>query len=177
MAKTYKKKIIRSKNRWAPNISKIRDVIQCSTGEWGANSTLTTNPVQSNALVSQVYTVKNFEISFTIEGGNDQSMYYIEGVTAYIMFVPQGMSVGNDYYLQHPEYILNYKYLGSPTSSNSSQVTVENQNFQPIRVKTRLSRKLQTGDQIVLFLNGVNSGNSNVDLNIDGIVRWWTKAN
>lgn len=176
MAKTYKKKIIRSKTRWAPNISKIRDVIQCSTGEWGANSTLTTNPVQSNALVSQVYTVKNFEISFTIEGG-DQTMNFIEGVTAYIMFVPQGMSVGNDYYAQHPEYILNYKYLGSPTSLNNSSAAIEIQNFQPIKVKTRLSRKLQTGDQIVLFLNGVNAGTSNVNLNIDGLVRWWTKAN
>lgn len=175
MAKIYKKKINRSKARWAPNITKIRDVITCSSGEWGANSTLTTNPVQSNALVSQVYTVKNFEISFTIDGVN-MAMGYIEGVTAYIMFVPQGMSVGNDYYSQHPEYILNYKYLGSPTSLNAETAN-EIQNFQPIRVKTRLSRKLQTGDQIVLFLNGVNTSTSNQTINIDGIVRWWTKAN
>ena len=53
----------------------------------------------------------------------------------------------------------------------------EMQQFQPIRMRTRLSRKLQTGDSVILFVQGSNSLSSTTSYNIDGIVRWWSKAN
>lgn len=174
----YRKYSRRSTGKWAPNITKIRDSISCSTGEWSDNTVLTSNPVQLQTTVSQTYTVKNFEITFTIEAGSANSVNTLEGITAYVMFVPQGMNVTNDYYLQHPEYILNYKYLGSPSTRQGSETTyVETQQFQPFRLRTRLSRKLQTGDSIILYFNGVNTSTDNQTLYVDGLVRWWTKAN
>lgn len=178
MAKSTRRKYYKRKTaRWAPNIAKIRDSITATPGEFGANSTLAFNPAQSTGSVSQTYTAKNFDITFTIEGGTQASAGYIEGVTIYIMYVPQGMTVGNDYYQLHPEYILNYKYIGSPATQQGGGNTTEQQQYQPIRVRTRMARKLQTGDQIVLYVNGTNTNEANQTLYIDGLVRWWTKAN
>lgn len=181
MARTTRRKYYKRKTaRWAPNIAKIRDSISATTGEFGANSTLAFNPAQSTGSVSQTYTAKNFDITFTIEASSTDSANYIEGITVYIMYVPQGMTVGNDYYQLHPEYILNYKYLGSPQGKSESATTTggqESQQFQPVRVRTRMARKLQTGDQIILYVNGTNTSSDSQTLLIDGLVRWWTKAN
>lgn len=179
MARTTRRKYYKRKTaRWAPNIAKIRDSITATSGEFGANSTLAFNPQQSTGSVSQTYTAKNFDITFTIEAGSLNSAAYIEGVTIYIMYVPQGMTVGNDYYQLHPEYILNYKYIGSPAGQQGGAgTTSESQQYQPIRVRTRMARKLQTGDQIILYVNGTNTNDQNQTLYIDGLVRWWTKAN
>lgn len=174
----YRKYSRRTHVKWAPNIQKVRDSISCSPGEWSGNSVLTLNPVQNNSSVSQTYTVKNFDITFTIEAGSANSVNSLEGITAYVMYVPQGMTVGNDYYQQHPEYILNYKYLGSPSTRQGSETTIiESQQFQPFRIRTRLSRKLQTGDYIILYIQGTNTLTDNQTLYIDGLVRWFTKAN
>ena len=179
MARKFRRRYYKRKTaRWAPNIAKIRDSISATPGEFGANSTLAFNPAQSTGSVSQTYTAKNFDITFTIEAGSANSANYIEGVTVYIMYVPQGMTVGNDYYQLHPEYILNYKYIGSPANQQGSGTTgTETQQYQPIRVRTRMARKLQTGDQIVLYVNGTNTDSANQTLYVDGLVRWWTKAN
>ena len=107
MARTTRRKYYKKKaGRWAPNIAKIRDSITAVPGEWSANSTLAFNPAQSTGSVSQTYTAKNFDISFTIEGATQGATAFLEGITAYIMYVPQGMTVGNDYYQLHPEYII-----------------------------------------------------------------------
>ena len=73
------------------------------------------------------------------------------------MFVPQGMNVSTDYNIQHPEYIMNYKYLGSPTGTGTS-TSAEVQQYQPFRLRSRLSRKLNTGDSVILFIKGLNQG-------------------
>ena len=179
MARSTRRKYYKRKTaRWAPNIAKIRDSISATPGEFGANTTLAFNPAQSTGSVSQTYTAKNFDITFTIEAGSANSANYLEGITVYIMYVPQGMTVGNDYYQLHPEYILNYKYIGSPANQQGSGTTgTETQQYQPVRVRTRMARKLQTGDQIILYVNGTNTDSANQTLYVDGLVRWWTKAN
>lgn len=159
--------------RWSANIQEINNVtLSTSLGSWSGTTTLATNPSQDILGVSQVYTVKNFDINFTIES---QSPAALEAITAYIMFVPQGMNVSSDYNLEHPEYIMNYKYLGSPTPAVSN----EDQQFQPIRVRTRMARKLNTGDSIILFVKGTSEQSSSDfnTLKLSGLVRWWTKAN
>lgn len=159
------------RSRWSANIEEINNVtVAAAQGAWSGTSTLATNPSQDILGVSQVYTVKNFDINFTIESQNYASL---EAITAYIMFVPQGMNVSPSYNLEHPEYILNYKYLGSPTPSGSGEV----QQFQPIRVRTRMARKLNTGDSIILFIKGIGETGGTQSLSLSGLVRWWTKAN
>lgn len=170
--------------RWAPNIVKISNLNEAAGGEFFNYEDLAENPLQTNTGVSQTFTVKNFEITFTIEPqGTGNST--IESVTAYIMYVPQGMAITSTYYADHPEYIMAYKYLGSPTGiipvalPSGGASNYETQQFQPIKIRTRLSRKLQTGDKVVLYIQGSNEsvGGTTARYTIDGIVRWWSKAN
>lgn len=165
----FKKRI----GKWAPNIVELNNAYTATSGNFYNEIGLATNPAQSSIGVSQVYTLKNFDITFTIESGNQ---WDLEGITAYIMFVPQGMNITSEYNIQHPEYIMNYKYLGSPTGSGSTN-TAEIQQFQPFKVRTRLSRKLNTGDRIILFIKGYSTATSSISYTINGLVRWWAKAN
>lgn len=181
MAKKRSRRRYYGKGRWAPNIQEINYLENVvgqisSTGTFSRTATLVTNPAQNNLTTSNLYTVKNieatFEVSFGQFGGID-SLAGKEGICCYIMFVPQGMNVSEDYNKQHPEYIMNYKYIGSPMDDN-------NQYRNPIRVKTRLARKLNTGDSIILFVKGFTDSDSTEDryvFQINGLVRWWSKAN
>ena len=124
------------RGRWSPNIQEIRTT-QISTSTQGIGSTSQTlafNPIQTNTATSQVYTVKNFDINFVFDGDIAENVGKIEDIAAYIMFVPQGMQVTSDYNLQHPEYIMAHKFVGSPSGEFNGE-----QQYQPIRVKTRLS--------------------------------------
>lgn len=175
----YKKRTYRRRVRWAANLQDIAPVNQGATpGDWSNIVGLTTNPTQSVLSVSQIYTVKNFSIDFTLEATGEGAAF-IEAVTCYIMYLPQGMTAGNDYHLQHPEYIMAYKYLGSPTTAavNSAAAANENQQYQPIRIRSRLSRKLNTGDSIILYIKGYTQGSTSYTYQLSGIVRWFTKAN
>lgn len=174
MAKYSKKKFYRKKTKWSANIQELLNTgLTASPGTFSGTTTLATNPTQNTLGVSQIFTCKNFAVDFTIESDNHWSL---EGITAYIMFVPQGMNVSQDYNIQHPEYIMNYKYLGSPTGTGTS-TSAEVQQYQPFRLRSRLSRKLNTGDSVILFIKGLNQGSSNISFNLSGIIRWWTKAN
>lgn len=169
----------RRSGRWAPNIVKISALNDAAPGEFFNSEDLALNPPQINTGVSQTFTVKNFEITFTIEPTITQSIQALESITAYIMYVPQGMNVTSGYYAEHPEYIMAYKYLGSPGNyvSPVSSYVQETQQYQPYRIRTRLSRKLQTGDKIILYIQGSNEDSSSRQYRIDGLVRWWSKAN
>lgn len=171
MAKKYFKKRYFRK-RFAPNIKVISKEGNTAAGsaDFYATDDLCLNPVQSQNTVSQTYTVKNVECTFNVETSAAQN---IENVIAYIMYVPQGMSTSNtDYAHQHPEYIMAMRYIGSPEAISSNN-GIRN----PIKVRTRLARRLQTGDSVILYLTGTNAGSSNATINIHGVVRWWTKAN
>lgn len=163
----------KSKGKWSANISEINnEEITASPGNFSGTTTLTTNPIQTNTTVSQIYTVKNFEINFTIDAPQGNvSPSTLEGTTCYIMYVPQGMNVSESYHIQHPEYIMTYKFIGSP------QGEYESQQYQPFRIKTRMARRLQTGDSIILFIKGYNESENTLTFNISGLIRWWTKAN
>ena len=90
------------------------------------------------------------------------------------MYVPQGMTITVDYPKQHPEYIMGMRFYGSPEYENSSIGSMRN----PLSIRTRLARRLQTGDKIIFLLLGQNTNTSNVlNLQINGVLRWNTKAN
>lgn len=174
MARRRYRRYRRRSGRWSANIQEVSNLVGAPPGQFYTNETILLNPPQSPSLVTQTYTVKNIEISFNIdnESNSSGSLQSIEAISAYIMYVPQGMTVTIDYNLQHPEYIMAYKYLGSPAYDFNGQ------QYQPFKVRTRLARKLQSGDNVVLFLKGINqSGTDTIPLRISGLVRWWTKAN
>lgn len=169
----------RKSGKWSANISELGTTtitVPQADGVWFRDFTLAFNPTQINTAVSQVYTVKNFEVTFDMSYRDDTptSYYFIEDITAYIMYVPQGMTITANYNLQHPEYIMAYKYIGQPTSDGAISSRA-----QAARVKTRLCRKLQSGDSIILFIKGNHTKSEQyaTQLEFSGLARWWTKAN
>lgn len=177
MARYRKRRFFKRKSsKWSANIQEIANIVSAPPGVFSSAETIMTNPAQSASLVSQTFTVKNVEITFTTDyQDNDVGVIQLENLVVYIMYVPQGMTVTNDYNLQHPEYIMAYKFIGSPSDENPDY---SGQQYQPIKVKTRLARKLQTGDGLILFVKGLNSNNNTTyTFRLSGLVRWWTKAN
>lgn len=170
----YTRRYRRRSSRWSPNIANLLSQVNApADSSFIGTIDLATNPVQSNQSVSQSYTVKNIELTLQLEVSNN-GWAYLENCTGYIMYVPQGMNVTVDYPQQHPEYIMAYRFIGSPEYESAATAGIRN----PIRVRTRFARKLQTGDSIVFVIVGVNITNaSNFNVDIHGLVRWWTKAN
>lgn len=166
----------RRRANWAANIQELSYTI--TNINIGANVntfTLAENPVQSNTTVSTIYTVKNFEINYTIESPstNTTIINNLEDFCVYIVYVPQGMTVGINYNNQHPEYVMAMKFVGSPASDG-------NQEYQPYKISSRLARRLNTGDSIQLLIKFNNTSNSQIigqDLEVHGLQRWWTKTN
>lgn len=161
-----------SRSKWSPNIQEIptTSIVTAANSTFFQSFTLAFNPPQTTTSVTQVFTVKNVEVNFYIDTGASQHIS-LEDITAYIMYLPQGMNITPNFNIEHPEYILAYKYLGSPTNDSSSQ------QYQPTRVKSRLSRKLQSGDNIILFIKGTNVNTNETNFDFHALIRWWTKAN
>ena len=157
MARRRYRRYRRRSSRWAANIQEINGSLNASPGIFSQAETILTNPAQSPNLVTQVYTIKNVEVTFNLdfEGSTVSAVNDIEAVTAYIMYVPQGMNITGNYNIEHPEYIMTYRYLGSPTIDNNGQ------QYQPYKIRTRLARKLQSGDNVILFIKGTNQNNNN----------------
>ena len=178
----YRKSYRRPRGRWSANIrSVVNNTVSATSGNFIGNLVLATNPAQNTSTVSQQYTVKNVEFSFQMEiTDNNQSVRNgIESLAAFIMYVPQGMTVTSDYITQHPEYIMAHRFLGSPDIELPNVSETPTQVFRnPLKIKTRLSRRLQTGDSIIWLITGNNSaGVSPITLTVNGLIRWWTKAN
>lgn len=167
----YKKR----KEKWSPNINEFSSEVTFGiNGVTVFDTTICTNPAQNNTSVPQTFTVKNFEITFYCEG-DATGVSEIDDLCAYVMFIPQGYQITNDINIQHPEWILNYKFIGSPyieaRTSQTFNYTI------PHRVRSRLSRKLNTGDKVVLILKGTNKNFDERTVQFHGLMRWWTKAN
>lgn len=175
--KRYRKYSRRYHPKWSPNISQISTTsIAAAAGSFHFNYTLCTNAPYTQGTVTQANTVKNMELTFYIDSADQTSAIYIEDVTAYIVYVPEGYSNYGNLPFQHPEWILAYKFLGSP-STELSNTSVQGQQYQPTRIKSRLARKLQSGDSIHLLILGTNTYTSTMHFDIHGLIRWWTKAN
>lgn len=179
----YRRRRFRRGTKWSANLQEIgtTSITAADNSTFWQSFILSFNPTQVNTAVSQVFTVKNIEVSFYIDAITAQSLNYIEDVAAYIMFVPQGMTVTETYNLQHPEYIMAYKFLGGPSSDNVNG-SPTGQQYQPVKIRTRLSRKLQSGDNVILFIKGNNTRTGQeipdaLSFQFHGLVRWWTKAN
>lgn len=189
MAKRRYRRFKRRSARWSPNLEQVVDsFVVNSTGQFAYTRALVTNNTSTNpGSIAQVFTVKNIEMSFNLDYQSITDISLIEALTCYIMYIPEGFDInnlGSDFPQRHPEWIMNYKYIGSPTNESipSTPTTVAGsigQQYQPIRVKTRMARKLNTGDRIVLITQGFIQGTTipTSPIQLYGVLRWWTKAN
>lgn len=175
MAKyTRKRRYYKRKGRWSSNIKTIKNsTVVASEGSFYGQQILCQNPTQDDETVSQKFTVKNIELSYQLEM-EPSSAYAVESVVAYIMYVPEGYVITETLPNLHPEWIMAYRFIGSPDVETG---TVSNVGRLPPRITTRMARRLSTGDKIILFVTGISSSSNTINLNFNGIVRWWTKAN
>lgn len=175
MAKTRRRRYYTRKTRWASNIQEIGSTIYFGPGAdtYSGTATLVTNPAQNSIGTSTIFTVKNIEATIQLGAGDGGTIGDLNNVQYYIMFVPQGMNVGVNYNIEHPEYIMNYRFIGEPETLINPNGTGRNL----IRIKSRLSRKLNTGDSVILFVKGNHTGSTQRELFVGGLVRWWTKSN
>lgn len=163
--------------RWSSRITNFTGE-QSATG--GNNfiiyTNLAQNPAQTETTVSQKYTVKNINCQLQIEC-DSTNFVNVENLQAFVMFIPQGYiptgtpSAYSEVPFNHPEWIMTHRYIGSAT--NDSQ----NAGYAPLRLFSRLSRKLDTGDRIVVIILGKNTGTSSITIGYQGLVKYNTKAN
>jgi hypothetical protein len=173
MAKRRYRRYRRKTTRWSSNLVRM-----LGNGNAPAASdfvdfyTIAQNNTQtSSSGTSQTFTVKNIEVSAQLEGSS-----VLSNIEYYIMFVPEGYPLANNLPEQHSEWIMAYKFIGTPLASIGTNAAITS-NAQPPRIKTRLSRKLNSGDQVVFIIRGVNSSSNELPVVWSGLLRWWTKAN
>lgn len=137
---------------------------------------LCTNPAQTDDTVSNKYTVKNINLQLELSN-NSTASGYVENLQAFVVFVPQGYiptgvpAAYADLPYDHPEWIMAHRFYGSAFSDNSPY-------YSPLRLHTRLSRKLDTGDRIVVIILGRNTNSSQSQtIDYQGLVKYNTKAN
>lgn len=141
-------------------------------------SNLCQNPDSSDITVSQKYTVKNVNCSVQLNAQTTASVPYLDSFQAYIMFIPQGYvptglpSAYATLPFDHPEWIMAHKFIGTVQMADESN--------KPFRITSRLSRKLDSGDRIVLVILGRNTApltGSSYTVDYQGLVKFNTKAN
>lgn len=172
MAKT---KVIkrRARKHWAPCINKLQNSIQLANtaGDFYFFSVLATNPQQATNNISRPIVVKNCEFTYKIDCTNAAR---VNDVQIYMMYVPEGHQITDNLPYQHPEWILAYSFQGAPDGPGPDYSVSS-----PKKIRTRLARRLQTGDNVILLVNGFsNHTESNpITLSIKGLARYWTHAN
>lgn len=157
----YRPRAYGKRRKWSPTLGQGSLTTAASTNNSGfsvsvlcGNSSVqgTTTPV------STIIKVKNFKVVLDIvsvtTAGVARNNFYA------IMFVPQGFTVGVNTPQEHPEWIMVWRTVDVGRGSDSSTPTSTN-----IQLSSRLTRNLNSGDQIVLF-NSVFNGGSNANITL-----------
>ena len=168
----YSKRYYR-KGRWSANIKQIinQEIQAPANSQFYGFIDLATNPAQSDTTVSQQYTVAHTQFSFTLDNFYSGNEAAIDSATAFIMYIPQGYTITSAIVSQHPEWIMSMRFYGKIIADSNSR------DIKPLSISTRVKRRLQTGDKIVFFLTGNNTATGGQTIQVNGILRWWTKAN
>lgn len=171
----YRKYSRRNRKTWSTRLNNFSGQQSAAPqSNYVIYTNLCQNPAQDVNTVSQLYTVKNINCQVNLWGSSA-----INNLQAYVMYVPQGYiptgvpSAYGSLPYDHPEWIMAHRFIGRPQATNSG-VTEQ------LRLFSRLARKLDTGDRIVMIILGTNttaSGGSSVTLAYDGLVKFNTKAN
>lgn len=169
----------RRRGTWSSNLKNFLGSQSASpNSQYIIYQNLCQNPESTDITVSQKYTIKNVNCSVQLNAPSSTSVQYLDSFQAYIMFVPQGYiptgtpSAYGNLPFDHPEWILAHKFIG--------QVLEPQENNKPFRITSRLARKLDSGDRIVLIILGRNTApltGSSYQIDYQGLVKFNTKAN
>jgi hypothetical protein len=141
-------------------ILQLRKEFSVDAGDFNTWIDLISNPTNADGypMTGYVETIGRFSIDCTLEGVSS-----LDNVAIFVMYIPEGYVIQNmanssfSVLNQHPEWIMAYKYLGSPTQSSGE---LAGQGCQPTRIRSRVRRNLMTGDRIVLLISGTNSSST-----------------
>ena len=180
MARRRYRRYSRKRGNWSCRINNVAGEQSAGANEqYIIYYNLCTNPVQSDTTVSNKYTIKNVNCQLQLESSAAAA---VENLQAYIVYIPQGFvptgvpSAYSDIPFQHPEWIMAYRFYGS-AQQDSENPTSTQPGFPALRLSSRLARKLDTGDRVVLIVLGNNTGGSSVTLSYRGLVKYNAKAN
>lgn len=107
------------------------------------------NPAESQSTVPTPRYFKRVKLTFEIEGPN---VSYIEGLTAHIVYVPEGVGINSNVIAKHPEWVLGSRFYGS--IKNTDEAT------KVFTLYSKLCKKLLSGDQIAVIFTGSNTNSS-----------------
>lgn len=179
MARRYYRRrpaVVRPKKKWSSNIVLINRG-QAQGPRFVMD--LCTNSTQSTSPTPVIVKTGNFKLrldaQLTTPGGMTISSW--PSVSYYVMYVPEGFVFTAtpshaeliSYITKHPEWIIAYSVAGSNTTA-SSRWDLETCSF-----SSRLKRNLNSGDKVVLI--AVQEEDNALDLDVRGVVRFWTCAN
>jgi len=179
MARTKRIQKYYKKSSWSTRISNIEGAQLV-----GANNkaiiyyNLCKNPAQDENTVSNKFTVKNIDLQLELSNASSSSgTSDLEDFQVYICYIPQGyVPTGTPSYYEnvpfdHPEWIMVHRYVGLPLGDAATS-------YLPLHIKSRLARKLDTGDRVVLIILGKNTSTSQgYTIDYRGLVKYNTKAN
>lgn len=137
--------------RWSKQLANVTNSEFTAAANSGfyLNYQLIENPVESQSTVPTPRYFKRVKLSFEIEGPN---ISFIEGLTAHIVYSPEGVSITSDTIIKHPEWVLGSKFYGS--IKNTDEAT------KVFTLYSKLCKKLLSGDSIIVLFTGRNTSPS-----------------
>jgi hypothetical protein len=166
----------RNLDLWCPNFFKINygDNVPAANGTFTASHIVAFNTEESGTTFPRKVRIRNVDLTANLETMATTSSAF-DNVTVAFMKIPQGFSVDNTSdatLVKHPEWVLAYKYIGSPV------VTSESQQYQPIRIRSNKSITLYPGDGLYLVVTGTKAATQSVaTIYTNGLVKYFTRVN
>lgn len=129
--------------KWSPHILIQPMTIEAAQGEFASYQLIAKNSTDTSVPVPSVIKVKNFRVSIDTSAAS-QSTSGLSYINAYLMYVPEGITLNTDTIKNHPEWIISWKGINN-LAHNDKDNTV---------LTSRLSRNLNSGDGIYLIFAG-----------------------
>lgn len=160
--------------KWAKQFNSLTNEGYTVDGnsEFSYNIQLCENPANGSNMVPTPRYFKRVKLSFEIEtkkSENSADDYNIEGLTGFIVYVPEGISPGPNIIRQHPEWVLGSRFYGG--------LSIEDQNasYKIFTLYTKLCKKLLSGDKIYIIFTGRNTGSSQVNVYFNLFIEFYTR--
>jgi len=150
------------------------------SNSWSSSYVLTQNSsnIDTEGTVTPIkYSIRRGVFNCSVEVPTDMQKYF-DNLSCYIMKLPEGVNGSSSIPQEHPEWVLGWKFIGSPLGSNTNTV----QPLAPISVRFNKGCTLYSGDRLcavfVGHLNGFNgSSPQSTDVICDGVYQFYVKAN
>jgi hypothetical protein len=148
---------------------------------WASNSRFTfgtklaENTSAASSAAPHIVTVKNIDLTAYISSPTGAADHWHNLIVA-IMKIPEAFvddwaATTQDYVHQHPEWVINYKYIAKPSDTGDLAIA------QPLRVRNGRSITLYPGDKLVAVLTGSSNTNSAYSIQAEGEIRYVVRAN